>query len=270
MRSVKVLAGLLVVLLVMVAGLWSFQRRLIYFPTGVPDRVPAGWEAVTLSTADGLSLTAWLVDADATVDREVAVIMFPGNSGNRSDRVALGEGLATRGFTTLLVDYRGYGGNPGSPSESGLALDAQAALEFIRKSSLGRSGVAYFGESLGSGVAVALAAVQPPAALVLRSPFTSLVDVGRHHYGFLPVGSFLKDRYPSLERAGVVDAPTLVIAGTADSVVPFEQSQIMAAELDAELHVVEGADHNDWRLFADPALLDLLADFFDRTLAADS
>jgi len=266
MRSVKVLGAVLIIGLIAVGGLWTFQRRLIYFPTGAPNAAPAGWDEVTLTTSDGLTLTAWLIRAAPAQDRGVAVIVFPGNSGNRGDRTALGEGLATRGYTTLLVDYRGYGGNPGSPSEAGLARDARAALAFIE--SIDQRGIAYFGESLGSAVAVELATEHPPAALVLRSPFTSLVDVGRHHYGFLPVGSFLKDRYPSLERAGMLDVPALVIAGTADSVVPFEQSQAMGAALDAELHVVDGADHNDWRLFADPALLDAIADFLDRAFGA--
>lgn len=263
MRSVKVLVAILIIGLIAVGGLWTFQRRLIYFPTGTPDVVAPGWEEVKLTTSDGLELAAWLIRAEAALDRGVAVIVFPGNSGNRGDRTALGEGLAARGYTTLLLDYRGYGGNPGSPSETGLARDARAALDFIE--SFGFDGVGYFGESLGSGVAVELATEHPPGALVLRSPFTSLVDVGRHHYRFLPVGSFMKDRYPSLERAGSVDVPALVIAGTADSVVPFEQSQAMAAALNAELRTVDGADHNDWRLFADPALLDTIADFLDRS-----
>ena len=264
MRSVKVLGAVLIVGLVVLGGLWTFQRRLIYFPTGIAGSAPTGWEEVTLTASDGLELTAWLIRAEPAEDRGAAVMLLPGNSGNRSDRVALGEGLAARGYTTLLVDYRGYGGNPGSPSEAGLARDARAALAFIE--SIDPEGVVYFGESLGSGVAVELASEHPPHALVLRSPFTSLVDVGRHHYGFLPVGSFLKDRYPSLERAGTMDVATLVVAGTADSVVPFEQSQTMATALGAETVVVAGADHNDWQLFADPALLDTIADFLDRSL----
>lgn len=264
MRSVKVLGAVLIIGLIAVGGLWTFQRRLIYFPTGAPNAAPAGWNEVMLTTSDGLTLTAWLVRAEPAQDRDVVVIVFPGNSGNRGDRTVLGEGLAIRGYTTLLVDYRGYGGNPGSPSETGLARDARAALAFVE--SIAPRGVAYVGESLGSGVAVELATEHLPAALVLRSPFTSLVDVGRHHYGFLPVGSFLKDRYPSLERAGLLDVPALVIAGTSDSVVPFEQSQTMAAALDAEFHVVDGADHNDWRLFADPELLDKIADFLGGAL----
>ena len=266
MRSLRVLAVVLIVGLVAVGGLWTFQRRLIYFPTGVPGGAPPGWEAVTLTTDDGLELGAWLKDAEPTRDRGVAVIVFPGNSGNRGHRVALGEGLAARGYATLLVDYRGYGGNPGSPSESGLARDARAALDYVESSPEGERGVVYYGASLGSGVAVGLAMEHPPDALVLRSPFTSLVDVGRHHYGFLPVGSFLKDRYPSLERAGSLDVPTLVIAGTADSVIPYEQSETMAAALDAELTSIVGADHNNWQLIADPALLDGIAQYLDRTV----
>ena len=254
-------------ILVVVAGvvlavglIWISQRRLIYFPTQpVPDAALAGpsVEAVTFRTDDGVRINAWFWPASG--EQSGAVIVFNGNAGNRSHRIPLARALVERGFAVLLVDYRGYGGNDGSPSEEGLASDARAALGYMEsRPDVDPDRIAYFGESLGAGVAVGLAAEQPPAALVLRSPFTSLSDVGSAHYPFLPVSLMLWDRYPVEETIGDVGVSLLVIAGSADTIVPTEQSQAVfdAASGPKTLVIIEGADHNDYSLTAGDQLID--------------
>lgn len=242
---------------------WLFQRQLIYLPAAKvpPTAAPASTEEVKLHTQDGLTLAAWFVPGAGEGPWD-AVIVFNGNAGNRSHRTPLAEALSETGIAVLLADYRGYGGNPGRPSEEGLALDSRAALEHV----LARPDVdriAYFGESLGSAVAVRLATEHPPAGLVLRSPFTSLADVGRHHYPFLPVGALLRDRYPSAERIGRVRAPLLVLAGDRDGVVPTEQSRDLyeAAREPKRFVLIEGAGHNDHALLAGDELLDEVVRF---------
>ena len=244
------------------AGLWAMQRRLIYFPD---DRGPeigtmgAGWEELTYDTRDGLTHRAWY---HAPEVRRPVVVVFNGNAGNRADRAPLGQALVNVGFGVLLTDYRGYGGNPGHPTEDGLARDGRAAARFVQEQ-VPASPIVYFGESLGAAVAIELAAAEPPAALVLRSPFTSLVDVGRVHYPWLPVSAMLKDRYPSLERIGSVTAPTLVIAGEADSIVPFDQSREIfeAAGNPTRLVSLPGADHNDAALTHGDSLIHEVVQF---------
>ena len=119
----------------------------------------------------------------------MAVLVAPGNGGNRQGRAGFAEALSRRGLAVLLMDYRGYGGNPGSPNEDGLAADALAAAEALEELGYPPERTIYFGESLGAGVVAALQAKRPPAGLVLRSPFTELADVGAHHYPWLPVRS---------------------------------------------------------------------------------
>lgn len=263
-QALKTVGVLVVVSFALLAAAWVLQRRIIYLPGADPGDAPPGWEAVAITTGDALTLEAWVGSPDAAVGKDVAVILFPGNAGSRRDRVPLGDRLTAAGFTVLLVDYRGFGGNPGAPDEKGLHADARAALGFTRSSGLGDDGIVYFGESLGSGVATGLAAEEPPDALVLRSPFTSLADTAAHHFPWLPVRWLLRDRYPSRERAdAVAGIPTLVIAGTDDRTVPFEQSRTLATALDAQLHAVEGADHNDPELFADPDLVATIVSFVD-------
>ena len=158
------------------------QRRLIYFPdrsTPPPAaEVLPGARDVTLHTEDGLELTAWLVPAAEERDTGLAVMYLPGNGGNRSGRAPTADLLAERGFTVLLVDYRGYGGNPGRPSETGLAADGLAAHDWLVDEGYPSHRQIYVGESLGTGVAAALATQRPPAGLLLRSPFTNPLTIG--------------------------------------------------------------------------------------------
>jgi pimeloyl-ACP methyl ester carboxylesterase len=231
-----VVGGVLIAVLVVVpvVGLWLLQRRLIYFPDRSPvpaaAAVLAGGHYVVLETSDGLRLGAWLV-MPVQPGRGVAVLIAPGNAGSRLDRVPLARALADAGFTVLLMDYRGYGANPGDPRQSGLARDVRAAREYLAATTgFTPNRTIYYGENLGASVVTELATQYPPAGLVLRSPFTDLAAVGRHHYPILPVRAILRDRYPIADLIDQITAPTVVIYGTADSVVPPGQSQAVAAK----------------------------------------
>jgi pimeloyl-ACP methyl ester carboxylesterase len=233
------------------AMVWSLQRQLIYFPDARPVAPAAdvidGARDVTLSTADGLELGAWFVPAAGSEDIGMAVLVAPGNGGNRADRADLARELSRRGLAVLLMDYRGYGGNPGTPSEDGLAADADAGTEALRDLGYPAHRTLYFGESLGSGVVAALQARHPPAGIVLRSPFTDLADVGAHHYPWLPVRALLRDRFPVIEHLADSDVPVTVIYGDSDSVVRPALSARVADQSPslAERVVLAGADHND-------------------------
>ena len=245
----------LAVLLSAVAIVWSQQRRMIYFPFGaVPEPQAVGLgsaAAVSFPTADGLTLKGWFVSRTDTP--EFTVIVFNGNAGNRAFRAPLAAALSRANLAVLLFDYRGFGGNPGSPTEQGLNNDARAARNYIvSRVDVDRQRIVYFGESLGTAVAADLAVDYPPAALILRSPFTSMTDVGRHHYAFLPVRWLLRDRYATIDRIVRVNAPLLVIGGDADSIVPIAQTRRVyeAAREPKTLLVIGSADHNDDSLLA--------------------
>jgi fermentation-respiration switch protein FrsA (DUF1100 family) len=247
--------------------LWVGQRRLIYLPfSAVGPRASVGLaraEDVEFTTADGVLLHGWFVPA-ASSPALFTMIMFNGNAGNRSMRAQLAATLASHNVATLLFDYRGYGDNDGSPSEEGLAQDARAARAYLTtRTDVDTSRVVYFGESLGAAVALRLATETPPYALVLRSPFTSLTDIGRHHYPFLPVRWMLRDRYPSIDRVQSVLYPILVIAGDRDTIIPIEHSRRLydAIVTEKRLVVIPGADHNDEALFGGPRLVREVLDF---------
>jgi len=252
--------------LVLLALLWVFQRSLIYFPS---DNLPnlaivlPDAEEVRFTTQDDLTLSAWLVPTAADANG-VTVVVFSGNAGNRGDRLPLAQALTSIGYRVLLTDYRGYGGNPGRPTEEGLLLDARAAVNFLEgRTDVDADRLVYFGESLGAAVAIGLAVDRPPAALVLRSPFTSLSDVASVHYPFLPTSLLLWDRFPNVERLQEIDVPVLVVAGSADRVVPIAQSRSVyeAASEPKEMVVIEGADHNNNELAAGAALVSAVTAF---------
>ena len=252
-----------------VAIVYVGQRRLIYFPFGdVPSPAAVGLERaqpVTFTTEDGLSLAGWFVPAAATP--APTVIVLNGNGGHRALRAPLAEALAARGLSTLLFDYRGYGGNPGSPTEAGLLKDARAARDYVAgRADVDPSRLFYFGESLGAAVAIQLAIEHRPRGLVLRSPFSSLTNIGRHHYPALPVGLMLRDRFASIDHVRLVKAPVLVIVGDRDRIVPAEDSERLfaAAGEPKQILRIAGADHNDPSLSAGPELVDAVVAFVQR------
>ena len=202
------------------ALMYVFQRSLMYFPdrARTPPAV-AGLpraEEVTLKSADGENLIAWYVPPQAS---KPLVIYFHGNGGALNLRADRFRWLTADGFGLLGVSYRGYGGSTGKPTESGLLLDAMAAYDFAAaRFPSGR--IVLWGESLGTGVAVALAAERPIGGLILDAPFTSAADIGASAYPFIPVRWFIKDSFRSDERIGRVKAPLLVLHGGMDGIIP--------------------------------------------------
>jgi fermentation-respiration switch protein FrsA (DUF1100 family) len=267
-RMVLPISLLLVLLAGLVAALWAGQRRLMYFPDTAVPAAPtlglSGVEPVSFRTADGETLQGWFFPVSAAA---FTVIVFNGNAGNRAYRAGLAQALHGRGMAVLVFDYRGFGDSTGTPTEAGLYADARAARAYIaRRPDVDGSRLVYLGESLGTAVAIDLATEHPPAALVLRSPFTSMADVGAVHYPMLPVRWLTRDRYASMARIGRVAAPVLVVAGDRDAIVPIEQSRRLYEAVPGRkaFVVVPGSDHNDEALNNGPILVDAIAAFIGR------
>jgi len=260
-RMGLVLLSVVVLIAVVVATLWIFQRQLIYLAGGQPASAAAdvldGASEWTLRTEDGLELAAWFAPAPVPRADGLTVLVAPGNAGNRADRAPLARALTDEGFDVLLVDYRGYGGNPGSPTEAGLALDVRAAYDTLRSRAVPADRILLFGESLGAAVVTALAMGVTTAGMVLRSPFTDLASVAADAYPVLPVRWLLRDEFPVLDRIGSIGIPVAVVYGTADSIVDPQQSRRVAeaAPNSVVTLAVEGADHNDPALGSGPQVV---------------
>jgi uncharacterized protein len=140
-----------------------------------------------------------------------------GNGGNIAYRAERLRRFARAGWGTLLLEYRGYGGNPGTPTEEGLAQDAQAGLAALYRKGVASEQILIWGESLGCGVAVRLASEHRVAALLLEAPYTSITALARRQFRFVPVGLLLKDRFDAISRIAAVRAPIFVMAGGRDT-----------------------------------------------------
>lgn len=223
------------------------QRSMMYFPDRAhATPAQAGLseaQEVELKAADGEYSHAWHVAPRQ--DRPV-ILYFHGNGGALRDRVERFHKLIRDGFGLVALEYRGYGGNTGTPSEAGLIADAEAAYAFAAARYPARQ-IVLWGESIGTGVAVALATRKPVGRVILEAPFTSAVAVAAAHYWYLPVGLLMKDQFRSDELIGKVTAPVLILHGAHDQVVPFGMGERMFELTVAPKHIVRflDGDHQD-------------------------
>ncbi len=259
------LAGLLGVILLGELQM-PFEDRFVFFPTrelvATPAAVGLQFEDVRFGP-DG-RLHGWFVPGTGPT----TLLWLHGNAGNISHRVELlrriRDGL---GVSVFIFDYQGYGRSEGRPSERATYQDARAALAYLRsRPDVDERRIIYYGKSLGAAIAIELALEEPPHRLIVQSAFTSILDMARLHYPFLPLGGLLRTRYPSLERIAQVRAPVLVVHGDRDQVVPLAQARQLyeAAAEPKRFLVVEGAGHNDVATVGGQryleALRDLIAD----------
>jgi fermentation-respiration switch protein FrsA (DUF1100 family) len=212
-----------VIVYCLVVGLLAWQqRRLLYVANPRrPDLQAAGVpnaQEVSVHTADGLDLLAWWV---APAEAAMPVVLYlHGNGGNIEDRARRFAQVSRSGWGMLLLEYRGYGGNPGAPTETGLLEDARAAFAWLRVEDIAAARVLLWGESLGTGVGVRLATEVDVGAVLLESPYTSIAAVAQRRFPFAPVDWLILDRFDLIGRIGAVHAPVLVMTGGRDTIVP--------------------------------------------------
>jgi uncharacterized protein len=245
---IRFLIGLLAVYIAFTGLLFVMQRKLQYLPD--PRLVePAevgldGFESVRLDTPDGERLVAWHAPAGHA---RSTIVYFQGNGLGLEARVERFRLFHRAGYGVLALGYRGYSGSTGTPTEAGLIIDGTTAAEFLRDNGESSERLVYFGESLGTGVAVQLASRQDtrPAAMILDAPFTSAADVARRHYWYAPVGLLMRDQFRSIDFIEAVRAPLFVVHGDSDGVVPVAQGRALfeAAGEPKEMMIIPGGSH---------------------------
>lgn len=219
----RIAVGALGLYVGLVALLYTFQRDLMYRPDSI-KRVPpsfydmlTGVQEIELKTPDGLRVYAWYAPPP---EGRPTVLVFHGNGGSlRSQRYRL-KYFKDANFGVMILGYRGYAGSDGTPSEEGLYTDARTALAYLNEQGIADNRIVVYGESLGSGVATKMAAEREFAAVVLESPYTSIVDVAAERFPVIPVHWLMQDRFESLSRIGAVTEPLLIMHGEADEVIP--------------------------------------------------
>ena len=225
-----------VVYLGLCAWVYATQRSQIYFPT--PETESRVAQALWIDSA-GERLKVWAVERPGPR----ALLYFGGNADDVAGHIEP-FAAAFPEHSLYLVNYRGYGGSSGRPSETGLVQDALAVFDHVK---LRHTDVSVMGRSLGSGVAVQLAAVRPVSRLVLVTPFDSLVNVAKEHLRWLPVGLLMRDRYESASRVRAVQAPVLVVIAGEDEIIPRARSQALVSAFapgQVQVVIVLGVGHN--------------------------
>jgi fermentation-respiration switch protein FrsA (DUF1100 family) len=230
-RVMYELKWILAIYLCFVVVVYFAQSYLIYHPVGKLG-TPAGknlpeMTEITIDTHDGLDLAAWF--AKPSKDKDKVVVFFHGNAGNASGRQPKIKEFLNKGYGFLMVEYRGYGGNPGKPNEIDNKKDAQAAIRYLKEQGYNQNDLVLYGESLGTGIATYIASETAPAAVILEAPYTSLLDVAKKSYWFFPVSLMLKEKYPSLELMGKIKSPILIVQGEEDNIIPVEMGKQMLA-----------------------------------------
>ena len=254
--------ALIVALLLLTGALVMLSNKLLYYPETAPL-------AALLADARHHRLTPW-PNADQDYRgllREPAgsaratLVLFHGNAGHAGQRDDYADQLSGLGLRVILAEYPGYGARPGSLGEASLVSDAAATLALARHAFSEPLIVA--GESLGAGVAAAVAKSADASAVLLITPWDRLASIARHHYPWLPTGWLLRDRYDSVANlAGYGGRVAVVIAGR-DRIVPPEYGRRLFASLgpNKRLWTIPGSGHNDWTAGVDPAWWSSLADF---------
>ncbi len=244
-------------------GLSLLARRSVFYPMKFPEgwwqlQERVGAEDAWITTSDGVKLHGWFASPPGA---KLATLFLHGNAGNVTHRVQALLAIREAGNAVLVVDYRGFGKSEGSPSESGVTLDAEAAFVWLQRRGFAPERIVLHGESLGTAVAVDLAARNKCSGLILEAPFTSASAVAGTVVPLL--GRTLISGFDSLSRIGRVRAPLLVIHGTRDEVIPFRMGKELfdAANEPKQFWAVEGAGHNDLAETAGAAYVAKLTEF---------
>ena len=274
---IRMLSSLVLIILALCLGVMSllyvFQEKMIFFPgkriVDTPGSIGLHYEDVYLVTEDDVRVHGWYVPH---VDEKATVLFFHGNAGNISHRLDSISIFHDLGLSVFIIDYRGYGRSEGRPSEKGTYRDAMAAWNYlVDERRLRPDEIILFGRSLGGGGAAGLAARVSPAAVILESTFTSIKELGKHYYPYLPVSWIARVRYPVDEDISSFNCPVLVIHSEQDDVVPFRHGQrLFATAREPKMFLPISGDHNTGFLLSGDVYVEGMKRFIKTHLDARS
>ena len=266
MRTGPIILFIVALYVLISIGLYVVQRRLQYFPNNTyvtpADLGLGGVEEVVVKTKYTRRLLAWYAPAR---EGRPTILYFHGNGGSLASRTGRLDFFRQQGYGVLMTTYRGYSGSSGTPAEFPIKMDALYFYHWLQAQGVDESDIVIYGESLGTGVAVATALNHQPGAVILEAPYSSAVDVGVTRYPWLPVSLFMKDRYESHKMIGEITAPVFMVHGELDKVIPIALAKKLyaAASQPKEAVWLRDAAHND--LYSKGAF-ELIARFIERHL----
>lgn len=264
MKYLKIIPLLLVFYAVILSLVYIFQNRLLYHPrpeSFTPESAGASiFKVVTFQVTDKQNSYGWYA-SPSVADKPFVLVMFHGNGGIVSDWRYIGPDYVQKlGIGVLVIEYPGYGNNEGTPSEDGILATARASIAWLKEQGIAEDHLIFYGHSMGTGVATAMASEFTNArALLLEAPFSSAVSVARLRFPLLPVDWLMHDQFRSDQRIANVKAPITIVHGDQDFIVPLSEGQKLAslAKGSVSLHIINGGshidlyDHGAFKLFSD-------------------
>ena len=259
--SILALVFFYVLLLIVV---FFFQGKLLYHPTtdnylqNQVEREPAEIEKVEITTKDKINLIGWFYNRN--LEEFKTILFFHGNAGSLENRTYKLNHFKNLNLNFLIIAWRGFSGNKGKPNEMGLYEDAKSAIKWLKAKGVKEKNIILYGESLGTGVAVEVAQNKNYAGVILESPFTSMVNMGKKYYPFFPVSLLLKDKFESYKKINNIFVPVLIMHGKVDKIVPYDMGKKMY-ELANEPKFFYSQEYGDHMIEYDEKLLSALKKF---------
>ena len=231
------LSSLIAAYAVVIIFIYFYQRNLLYHPSEnnyQDDKIQFSYNEIFIKVDEEVKLKSWLIKKD--FKKFKTLVIFHGNAGHLSNRIYKLNELYKLDINILLISWRGFSGNKGSPTEQNLYEDAEASIKWLNKEGVDNSQIILYGESLGSGVAVELGKKNNFNSIILESPFTSIENSAKIYYPYLPVKLLLKDRYDSISKIKMVNIPILVMHGEKDDVIPFSMGKELFKKANSPKH----------------------------------
>ena len=211
-----------------ITSIYFLQRNLLYHPSEnnySGDKIAVYIEKVKIKTKDGIELLSWY--HKKKINGYKTVLFLHGNAGSLENRIHKVNHFKNMDINFLLISWRGFNGNKGKPTESGLYEDARSAINWLASKGIKENNIIIYGESLGTAIAIEVAQNKNFAGIILESPFTSMIAAGKSVYPYLPIKYLLKDKYESDKKIKNINCPILIMHGKADNIVPFHMGEKM-------------------------------------------
>ena len=230
-----VFLSLIILYVSICAYMYIFQRNFLYHPYKNNylrgEKLNAEIKEIFIPSTEGITLKSWFYKNS---NNKYTVLFFHGNAGELGNRIYKLNELKNLNLNYLIISWRGFSGNKGSPTEQGLYNDAKSAVEWLEKNNIKKNKIILYGESLGTGVAVEVGQNQDFAGIILESPYTSIVDAAKIYYPYLPVDLILKDKYLSLKKIKNINSPILLMHGGADIIIPIAMGKKLFNEIQSK------------------------------------
>ena len=259
----KIIASIFLAYLLLLVFLNFYQRKLLYHPNIdryiEEDSFVSEIEKVNIFTSDNQTILGWFYKKNPS---KKTILFLHGNAGSLENRIYKLNYFKDLNLNFLIIAWRGFSGSTGKPSEKGLYEDATSAVKWLESNEIYQNNIIIYGESLGTAVGVEIAQNKNFAGIILESPFTSMIEVGKKHYPFLPVKLLLKDKYESINKIKNINSPILIMHGKKDKIVPFKMGEKMFKEANSPKSSYF-SDYDDHMMEYDKLLLNRLNQFVE-------